>query len=263
MSNTNNINPILEAAGELDNSVIENAFKPKRKKPVALIVIAAAVVVSLLVGFTTTYRMPVYHNGKELFGITEVAHPDAVIPSIEELTAMGAYDIEKWSGQYTYYIKAKPSEIIRKYNLTPLINDNFSDEVTINDIPDDTNLFKLSYFYSEEDNLKLLPGTEVTVGDKENYVNFKYFLVDKQNGLPICVRVTYTIHKVIPFGFQAFNGDDIRVIDLNTGEKAVIHGSSDSAIASFGYHGVSYFITGQTDVDGMNQILKDLGITDE
>lgn len=262
----NNINTILEAVGELDNTVLENAFGKKRKKPALMIasaVAAAAVGTSLLAGASHVYRKPVFHKGEEVFAIVETTHPDAVILSIEELTEMGAYDFDPMSknGEYTCFIKRGSTEMIERYNLPPLISDNFSDIVTPDDLPEDTELFYITYFNYEEDNQKVLPGTKVRVRD--NCVSFYYFLLDKLNGVPVFVRVNYTIHTLYDFGFASFNGDDCRVIDLNSGEKAMISGSKDSTIAYFGYRGVDYWITGKTDVDGMNQVLRDLGITAE
>lgn len=268
----NNINPILDAVGELDNTVLENMFGKKKKRPALMIasaVAAAAVGASLLAGSTHVYRMPVYHKGEGVFAVVKTTHPDAVIPTIEELTEMGAYDIEPftegdWS-DYKYFINVGSTEMIERYNLPPLISDNFSDIVTPDDLPeelmDDMALFYLTYFYSEEDNQKVLPGTKVKV--KDNYVDFDYFLLDKLNGVPVFVKASYTIHTIYDFGWASFNGDDCRVVDLNSGEKAMISGSKNSTTAYFGYRGVDYRIMGKTDVDGMEQVLRDLGITAE
>lgn len=262
MSNTN-INPILEAAGELDDTVLENAFKRKKKKPIALIVIAAAVVVvSLLAGSAAVYWKPVYINGQRTFGNAETIHPDAVVLSLEEAVELGAYDIEPnaLNGGFSYFINIKPSDMIEKYNLPSIINDNFSDEVTIDDISSEEELHYLNPACFDEEKKKLLPGTKVMVND--NYAYFDYFLVDKQSKTPVYVSAIYTLYKTYPFGFQ-FHKGDVRVIDLNTGEKAVLQRHNNYSSAYFYYRGVSYTINGMTDIDGMNQILKDFGITAE
>lgn len=265
MNNTN-INPIPEAVGELDNTVLESTFGKKKKRPALMIasaVAAAAVGASLLAGSTHVYRMPVYYKGEGVFAVVKTTHPDAVIPTIEELTEMGAYDFDPRSknGEYTCFIKRGSTEVIERYNLPPLISDNFSDIVTPDDLPEDIELRYLTYFTYEEDNQKVLPGTRIIVRD--NYVHFDYFLLDKLNGVPVFVKASYTIHTIYDFGWASFNGDDCRVVDLNSGEKAMISGLKDSTTAYFGYRGVDYRIMGKIDVDGMEQVMRDLGITAE
>ena len=263
----NNTNVILEAVGELDNDILENAFKKKRKKPIALIVIAAAAALSLLVGaaYVSDYKVRVGVDGEWVFDISTKPHFEAMIPSIGELTEMGATDFSYWGDKrenYTYYISAKPSEIITKYNLKPIINDNFLEKVTIDDIPEGTDLYNICHKF-EEDYNKLLPGTEVAV--RSDVLYFGYFLVDKQSGIPVYIQSHYYIKNIpsIFDGFAHFSGDhDYKIVDLNSGEKAIIY-AGDATHILFGYDNVSYMMFTEADIDEAVQILKDLEIIDE
>lgn len=262
MNNTN-INAILEAVGELDNSVLENAFKPRKKKPIALVVIAAAAAVSLLVGFTTINRNRVVRDGETLFDVVFKEHREAVIPPLEEMAEMGYLEIVKRNAdkpeEYNYFILAKPSEVIKKYNLSLLVNDNFSEDVTIDDYPKD--IF-YDGFYSEESR-KLFPRTSVDI--KKDMIYFQYYLVDKQSGTAVDLDATFFIRDVNFPGVWVFFGKrDYKVLNLNTGEKAIIiYKDASSSSAHFTYDGVAYHITAYTDINGTEQILKNLGITAE
>ncbi|MDE7230604.1 MAG: hypothetical protein K2N56_09005 [Oscillospiraceae bacterium] len=257
-----NINAVLEAVGELDDAVLEKTFKKKKKKPIALIVIGAAAVVSILSGAAADHRLPVFIKGEKAFERSKSIHPDAVILSAEEAAELGAYDFDprKLDEGFSYFIALSPSEMLEIYNLPSIINENFSDVVTPDDVPDEIQRYRLSRFF-DDDNKKMLPGTKVETSD--NCAYFSYFLVDKQSQTPMFVRSYYTLYKTYPFGFEAHNGD-CRVVDLSTGEKAVISEYNDNTSrAFFSYRGVDYIITGWTDMDGMHQILKDFGITAE
>lgn len=269
MNNTNNINSVLEAVGELDNTVLENAFKPKRKKPVALIVIAAAAAVSLLVGFT--YAINIKHsmvlNGEPLFEYNIKVHDEVTIPPYEEIEAMGETYLVEWVEDhgYIYYTEARPSAVLEKYALTPLINNNFSDDINSDNYPellwDDT---YLTYVYVPLDDIN---SKGVTV----SFLLFRYYLIDKQSGLPVYFTMMCHIEEPkipINHSHKAEDGN-YELIGLNNGETAYVEQQFYEGLdelnshADFIYDGIIYSASAHTDLNGMKQILSNLGITAE
>lgn len=278
----NNTNVIWEAIGELDNEILDNAFKKKKKKPIALLVIAGAAALSLLIGaiHVQEYTFHVNANHEWLFDIVTKPHFEAVLLSVEELTEMGVTDIKydaphnyKFgddSKNYTYFISAKPSEIIKKYNLKPLINDNFLEEVTIDDFPEGMEPHTITKFLLDEDYDKLLPGTRVRVSSQDFFdsVEFSYFMIDKQSGIPVYVRSNYDINHRFNQdlgGWCHFANRDYRIVDLNNGEKAIVVNDFLYGKTSiiFGYDNVFYEMFTEAGIDETVQILKNLGITAE
>ena len=270
----NNINCILEAVGELDNDILTNAFKSKRKKHIMLSVIAAAAALSILVGFTVIGRGTAEINGKPLFEFHFSKHTEAVIPPLEDMIAMGAEDIRSFElgdtdykpGEYSYWIAAKPSEIIKKYNITPLINDNFSEDITIDSFPKN---FYQDSFYTEE---QAQWYCRTNVGVYDWGIFFRYYLVDKQSGVPVSFAVSCHTEDPDSPGLWQFTPGDNEVITLNNGEKAMLEVTFSSSLnsdnvkttseAHFSYDGTLYHIQALTDLDGMKQILSNLGITE-
>lgn len=275
MNNTNtytNINAILEAVGELDNSVLENVFKQKRKKPMALIVVAAAAAVSLLVGFTVAYKNIVKVNGEDLFEYKVKIHDEVTLPSIEELTELGATDINEHApGTYDYRISGiDPRDLIQKYNLTLLGNENFSRA--------DLGNYSTPDYEADEYRRLWLSRTSVTVADDYHadgmygsYVGFIYWLVDDRMNIPVnfrtfCVTDKYNASFAQSFTSTKPDGSDVEVVDLNNNEKALIsqtdYDDGDiTSLATFTYDGVVYYVHARTDINGMKQIFSDLGIT--
>lgn len=121
-----NINLLLEAVGSLDNAVIENAFKPRRKKRIALTVIAAAAALSLVVGFAAVIRNGVYFENKRQISFNYYAQKTARIPAETEFMALGA----EVDGHGGYTLDILPSELFALYNVSPLMNAEYFDEVT-------------------------------------------------------------------------------------------------------------------------------------
>lgn len=260
----NNISTILEAVGELDNTVLENAFNRKRKKQILFTVIAAAASLSLLVGFTMAIRDHVEFNGKPIFDYAVKAHNDVKIPPFEEMKAMGADRYNDFVGLsesgfgYSYFIDAKPSEVIKKYGIEPLINDNFSEVVDAND--------------PRGSGWGDYPRMQVAVcSDTENppsFIYFGYWLTDKQSGLPVLFMVDCYTERTdsIVHGFSGSN-DDHELFKLKNGETAFVQQGYSAetgkyeGYSTFTYDGMVYHIYAVTDVDGMKQILINLGIT--
>ncbi|MCH5196899.1 MAG: hypothetical protein J1F28_09290 [Oscillospiraceae bacterium] len=273
MNNTD-INLILEAAGELDNYVLENAFGRRKKKPIALIAIASAAALSLLVGFTVIYSNNVVVNGKPVFEYNIKIHDEVTPPSAEELMEIGVSDIYSNSANcYEYAAKdIDPRDIIRKYNITPLANDNFSRA--------DIHGYSTSDRDAEEYRELFLSKTRVQVAEDyhENgmygsYVRFIYWLADDNLDIPVnfrvlCLTGNYNASMTQNFSSVKPDGSDIVCIDLNNNEKCLINQSRYDngeilSVATFTYDGMIYDIHADTDIEGMKRILSDLGVVAE
>lgn len=270
----NNINAILDAVGELDNTVLENAFKPARKRHIMLTVIAAAASLSLIVGFTTVLRNHSAIEGEPLVDFNIKIHDEIIIPSLAEMVSMGAVDIVKYSDkttaeleprEYEYYIDtqtdAKPSEVIEKYNITLLGNENFSEDISINSFPKE--LYTENFF--EEENQKKL--VRMYVGVTNESIYFHYWLINKKNGLPVFITANCLIAEYADPLILDHDPGEYEIIDLKNGDKALIKEGSlispKTILADFTYNGILYKISSPTDIDGMKQVLTDLGITAE
>lgn len=270
MSNTN-INAIMEAVGELDNAILENAFKQRKKKPIALVVIAAAAALSLLVGFSAVYRNNVVVNGKSVFDYNITIHDEVTPPSTEELTEMGASILYQEKSIYEYVMEdIDPRDHVQKYNITLLGNNNNFSRA-------DNKGYSTPDRDAEEYSRLFLSRTSVQVAEDyhENgmygsYVRFIYWLADDRLDIPVYFRVvcytdSYNASVARDFISTRPDGSDIVYIDLNNNEKAVIHQSdygdeSVTSHATFTYDGMIYNIAAYTDIEGMKHIFSDLGI---
>lgn len=262
----NNINTILDAVGELDNTVLENAFNPKRKKHIMITAIVAAASLSLLVGFTTVVRNHAEFNGKTIFDYNVKVYDDLKIPSFEEMEAMGADSYYASTGLseseigYSYFIDAAPSEVIKKYGVKPLINDNFSEYVDADDPSGN----------GWGDYPRMQVAVSSGIEDMQSFIYFGYWLTDKQSGLPVHFMIDcYT--EIPESVIHRFSGsaDDYELVALKNGETAFVqqgfHADTGAyeGYSTFTYNGMVYHIYAVTDIDGMKQILADLGITAE
>lgn len=266
----NNINAILKAVGELDNDILENAFRPRKKKPIVLVVIAAAAALSLLVGFSAVYRNNVSVNGKSVFDYNITIHDEVTPPSAEELTEMGASVLYQEENIYEYVMEdIDPRDLIQKYNITLLGNNNFSRA--------DNKGYSTPDRDADEFRRLFLSRTRVQVAEDyhENgmygsYVRFIYWLSDDNLDIPVNFRAVCLTGSCNASMAQEFtsvkpDGSDIAYIDLNNNEKAVIHQSdyddgTVSSSATFTYDRMFYYITAYTDIEGMKQVFSDLNI---
>lgn len=263
----NDINTILDAVGELDNTVLENAFKPIRKKHIMLTAVAAAAALSLMVGFTSAVRNHAELNGKPIFDYNLKYFDDAKIPPFEEMEAMGAYRYYETVGLseseigYSYFIDAAPSEVIKKYGIEPLINDNFSEYVD----PNETRRNRWGDFPQMQVTIMIVDRTDLS-----SCIYFDYWLTDKQSGLPVHFMADCYTERTEPLVHSfRISPDDCELVALKNEETAFIeHGfNADTGMyecyACFTYDGIVYNIDAATDIDGMKQILKNLNITAE
>lgn len=155
----NNINYILEAVGGLDDAVLENAFKPRKKKRVLLTVIAAAAALSLVVGFSAAIRNGVYFGGERQISFNYYAQKSARIPAETELEAFGTAD-----GHGGYTLDILPSELFTLYSVSPLIGSEHFEEI---------------------------PGAAVVNSDAAGVI-ITYSLAEKSSGKNVDIRLHFT-----------------------------------------------------------------------
>lgn len=244
----NNISTILDAVGELDNTVLDNAFKPRKKKPVALIVIAAAAALSLLVGFTTVIRNGMFFEDQQQMSFNYYPQAQANIPTEEELIALGAVK----EGSSDFRLNVLLSELFKLYNIAPLMNSEFFSEepevVIINSLPTQTII-------------------EYTLTDKESAKQTKIKLQFKQTG-----------DGTFSHGYHIIGGGEVEDIFSHYETIALADGSEGfvadrylnglnryTSEAVFCYNGIGYQIQAQddTDINEMKLMLKKLGVTAE
>ncbi len=251
MSNTN-INAILEAAGELDNTILENAFKPKRKKSIALVVIAAAAALSVVVGFAAARHSGVrFDGGEPMVTFNYYAQPGAHIPSAEELTALGSVTDERGAidehGDGDITVAAGLSDVSDLFNV---------------------NLLSAPARYDEDG------GIGIEISSRGKAARIKYTLADKESKKPISIEAQLFTSGNSTFGanFNAIGGKGedtfyhYETVTLSDGSEAFVgarnsrHGSKYTAV--FCRDGIGYKLQAECeDINGMKQILADLGVT--
>ncbi|MBD5130914.1 MAG: hypothetical protein HDT43_13470 [Ruminococcaceae bacterium] len=268
---------LFEAIGGIDDDIAANALRTTercgRKIPFKLVLIAAALAaVSLLVGFTVIFKNTVEQNGKKLIEFNIKIYDDLVHPSFEELTEMGAYDlydgtpgvqtIYRGYWNYGFYIKADPRTVIEKYGLDLTVNNN--DNFTTANSEEYSEDQGFNWFYQMHVGFGVNEYIE-NMGQNEAVLSFMFGLVDKRLDLPVSfITWCYTEELNVPVSYNIANCEKYEVIDMNNGEKALL-GQYDNTdftrtIAYFTYDGIVYNVSAITDIDGMKEVLADLGV---
>lgn len=252
------LNPLVLALNDIDTRYI---VEPKRKKrPIALTIAAAAAAMTLLTGFTvrilTSDDPGVNFNYENLFNYNIIDKKDLNILTKDELQEIGA--IERGNFEYETYTflfeDMLPSEILKLYNADPITldNDNFTEE------PSDV------YVHGMFDN------------DSFEFkdLSFSYNLIHQKTGEKLDFTCTYSVDGYQISSNHSYDDQNQEctkeVIDLNDGSKCLVTEVSNKGYegiygrADFSYNGAVYFIdsiySGKIDMDGMKQILADLGV---
>lgn len=249
MSNTN-INAILEAAGELDNTILENAFKPRRKKYIALTVIAAAAALSVVVGFAAARHSGVrFDGGEPMVTFNYYAQPGAHIPTAAEISALGTITDEAIDehGDGDITVAAGSSDVSELFNAKLLSDPERYDEDG---------------------------GIWIEISSRGKAARIKYTLADKESKKPISIEAQLFTSGNSTFGanYQAIGGKGedtfyhYETVTLSDGSEAFVgarnsrHGSKYTAV--FCRDGIGYKLQAECeDINGMKQILADLGVT--
>ena len=269
---------LFTAIGEIDDNIAANALttptREARRKPLKFVLIAAALVaVSLLTGYTVIFKNVVRQNGEPLIEFNIKLHKEIVFPSIEELTEMGAvnpndgtpgvnyYD---FTGEYGYHTKTDPRTVIEKHNLNFIVNnnDNFT-RANAEEHPE--LLYENSYF--EEMYVRIMGDFHKEY--RSQFALFQFGLIDKRLDLPVSfITQCYYEELSVPTTTVIDEFSKYELIDMNNGEKALIEERNHpvelqgdtSAIAYFTYDGIVYSVSAGTDIDGMKEVLADLGV---
>lgn len=254
----NKTNPIFEALNGLDENYAAEAVTPRKKKikkplKIAAIVAAFAAALSMLAGFT-------YSNGIAKITLRKGENTEY---NIEYRLTLQEYTIpEEFSpNDYNYFFghtDIMPSELFKKFDLTLLTNDNFTDTKSVfrhSTVHGDSNI------YSWEPFVAVFP----------THIYMDYVLYDKNIDRNVIFGSFYfsdidTLEKCNKFGF-GINKDGVEyeaeVVRLNDGSSCVIM----DGCAYFSYNGVRYDMGFDNDgrhssIEALKQVLADLGIYD-
>lgn len=220
----NELNPLVLALNDIDTRYI---VEPKRRKrPIALMIAAAAAAITMVVGFTgyiQSHHSVEYDSGS--FELNVTLHDEVIVPE------------EYKSYRYTLYTMEDTTaeEMFKMFNVKPLITDKFE--------------------YTEGDH-----GPAVSTGD----VTFRCSLYNKTINRELRYYAKYIFDNYdVTFSSADFAGaKDYKVVKLNDGSRAVIADSEIVISARFAYDGVIYdlnMLDGGT-MEQMEQVLADLGI---
>lgn len=236
------LNPVFTAITDIDDSIILNA-KKSRKKPLAITLAASAVIV--LAGFTIANRYSVKVNGKDAFDY-HLTVQSITIPTHSEMEALGAVDQQK--GECAYEWNTLPSAVFKTFGISPLVNDNFSEKECNNIIwanyTSDGTLANATFNY------------ELTDKALDKTVKFRIFCMTKEgSGLITNLLVSET------------DKERMETIMLNDGSAGVIFEiflgglNIPASHADFSYNGIAYsrYLRDGTNED-TKQVLRDLGI---
>lgn len=236
------LNPVFTAITEIDDSIILNA-KKSRKKPLAIALAAAAVLV--LAGFAIANRYGVSVNGKDAFDY-HLTVQNMTIPTHEEMDALGAVNQHK--SEYSYEWRTLPSTLFNTFGVSPMMNENFSetecDNVVWANYTSDGVLANTTIYYEFTD--KALNKT----------VKFRIFCMNKEGaGLSTNLIASDT------------DKECMQTVTLNDGSAAIIYesflGGMNISVshAEFCHGGIAYslYLRDGTNED-MKQVLSDLGV---
>lgn len=235
------LNPVFTALTDIDDSIITSS-KKSRKKPIAIVLAAAAVLT--LVGFTIAKRYGVSVNGKNAFDY-HLTVQNMTIPTHEEMEALGTVN---QISEYSCDWKTLPSNVFKSYGISPLMNDNFSEKEYDNHI---------SVFYTSDGNLA--------------NATFNYELIDKALDKTVGFWIFCITKEGAGLSTDLIASDTDRehmeTITLNDGSTGVIVeqflGGLNIQIsdAEFSYNGIAYSLhIRDGNNEDMKQVLNDLGV---
>lgn len=248
MNKLNEINPLFEAMSEIDDNIVANAAETS-KHPFILktgMIAAAAAILALMAGFTV-YRN--YIPGVEIderlaFPYNTSVQEDLLFPSRDEMLEWGAAEYGNYDDHMFIFRKnTMPSDLFDKFNFRPLLNDNFTEEMT-----------------------EVLAHAVLARYDYAPDIQFSYKLTDNRLGVPVAFHVKcYYEENIGMFSYYEDMSDrNYEILDLNDGSKAIITdydwGQGIQATADFSYGGMIYLLFADVDVEGMKVILEDLEV---
>lgn len=241
----NKISPLFEAINEIDDNIVSEVIETKKRAlgMKAVLIAAAITVTAVLAGFTYAVIPGVHIGGTHAFDYNISVQEGMLLPSKDEMLEWGAAEYGDFSnGMYIFKKNTTASDLFRKFNIHPLISDNFTEdisEVLVNACLHDLN------------------------GESAPNINFAYTLDHKQSDLRVNFTITCYYEESELFSYHSDN-DRYEIIKLNDGSKALINdyewGEGIQSSADFSYGGIVYHLYADTDTEGMKQILSDLKI---
>lgn len=239
-------NPIYEALNNVDDEFVSQAANTRKKRPIALVIVAAAAVITtLFVGFSVANRNTVRVNNKDVFDYSLTVQ-EITIPTDSEMSTLGAVNQHK--SEYSYEWKTLPSNLFKAFGISPIINESFSEEecensiwvnYTSNGVPANTTL-----------------NYELTNKKLNQAVQFQIFCMNKEGaGLNANLIASAT------------DKDNMETMMLKDGSKAIIYedflGGYNISVSSanFSYNGIAYSLKIRDgNNNDMKQVLADLGV---
>lgn len=232
----NKINPIFEALSGIDDRHIPFTSKKSHSKGLKIVLIAAsAAVLSLLVGFTTAVV-----RGQYTFGFSKgnsAEHDFELDLTSQKFTIPDEYMSKLEVDVYQGYTDTPFGELMNEFDITPLINDNFTEtdqKTRVSILCHSEDLRSVDFFYTLYDK---------NIKSKISFIA-KYFS-DTEN-------MTLESHINVP------PGEPTKVIALNNGASCLI----TNTMAIFSYNGVYYsvYCDEMPGMDNVRRVLADLGV---
>lgn len=244
----NKINPLLDAIGEIDDSIIGNAKKPK-KRPLLIIAAAAAVTAAaalmMIAGAESTNKSYLeLRNHQRVMDYNVIVQNGVNTDPHDRLLEMGAETDPRADRSLYYDLNARPSEVFELLNVNVLMNDRFTDEET----------------------QILVEFGNVHSADNWNYLELHYSLTDKETGLTIHFLVCIKLGEDGDIVFCHQEAKEFEHMDLNDGSKMMYYAGNEEEYGTryygtFSYGGIIYdYSTFHTDYDTFLQTIEDLGI---
>lgn len=259
---------LLKNINDIDDDLVfeaENWKRPKARRIKIAVIAAAAAVIALLAftGFEESYendgknKFEIHYEGKTVRSFYfNLKTWDITIP--EEYKA---YD--KWGNLICFkrLTGTLPSELFEQFGVSPLMNDNFSEDLD----------YEWRYdTFGYDDNMELIIDESdygyPILSMNDSCVEFQYRLLDKNCQKIISLTATYPISDEYNLGSSIGIDDetDYDIIKLKDGSKCCVYESG----AKFSYDGVLYRLTtydSDEDWDKLSlkltkQILEDLGV---
>lgn len=264
----NKLNTLFEAMNDIDDNIVANAVKTRKKRPIALIVAAAAAVSILaLTGYADKndeYRpegkdvMIEYSDGS-VFGFDlstfDIAIPDQYKPDST------SSNLIKMSDCTTKATGVLPSELFEAFGLTMLTSDNFIE------FSENFELETLNRYDYINDAIIKEFGPPVYVYGSDG-IEFWYHLYDKNTQRLVSIQAHYCTTE--NYSCTVDDGETCKykqILTLKDGSKCRVTENN----ATFAYEGVVYQIdmwcpeygvdwNYKDDFIKLKQVIKDLGI---
>lgn len=240
----NELNKLLEAAGDIDDTILERSLKP-RKFSRTYIVIAMAAALTLLMGAVAISRHTLNaYNYQMTYNI--ISQTQANVLTYEEILELGGVNTNGNDNPWDYgifeFAELTPSELLAEFNLPFLGNENFTE----------------------------LKGPRYTFNKSEDITaDFNYELIDNETGAKLLIRMEAILDEERITSTGRLEWDIDEVLKLNDGSKAMYTyiSAEESASGSefnliyFSYGGIKYDISIYfVDSDTCKEVLDRLGI---